>query len=55
MLNIGTATTVGIVQSAGKTMKLALRRPICAKKGDKIAMGRQVQARWHLIGYGIVL
>jgi len=55
MLNIGTATTVGIVQSSGKTMKLALRRPVCAKKGDKVALGRQVQNRWHLIGYGIVL
>jgi len=55
MLNIGTATTIGIIQSSGKTMKLALRRPICAKKGDKVAIGRQVQNRWHLIGYGIVL
>ena len=55
MLNIGTATTVGIVQSAGKTMKLALRRPVCAKKGDKVSIARQVQSRWHLIGYGLVL
>jgi len=55
MLNIGTATTIGIIQSSGKTMKLALRRPICAKKGDKVAIGRQVQNRWHLIGYGLVL
>ncbi len=55
MLNVGTATTVGIVQSVGKTMKLALRRPVCANKGDKVAIGRQVQNRWHLIGYGIVL
>ena len=55
MLNLGTATTIGIIQSSGKTMKLALRRPICAKKGDKVAIGRQVQNRWHLIGYGIVL
>jgi len=55
MLNIGTATTVGIVQSAGKTMKLTLRRPVCAKKGDKVSMARQVHSRWHLIGYGIVL
>lgn len=55
MLNIGTATTVGIIQSAGKTMKLALRRPVCAKKGDKVSMARQIQSRWHLIGYGLVL
>lgn len=55
MLNIGTATTVGIIQSAGKTMKLALRRPVCARKGDKVSMARQVHSRWHLIGYGLVL
>ncbi len=55
MLNVGTATTVGIVQGAGKTMKLNLRRPVCTKKGDKVAIARQVQSRWHLIGYGIVL
>ena len=55
MLNVGTATTVGIVQGAGKTMKLILRRPVCASKGDKVAIARQVQGRWHLIGYGIVL
>ncbi len=55
MLNVGTATTVGIVQGAGKTMRLNLRRPVCTKNGDKVAIARQVQGRWHLIGYGIVL
>jgi len=55
MLNIGTATTVGIVQGAGKMMKLILKLPVCVRKGDKVAIARQVQSRWHLIGYGIVL
>jgi len=55
MLNVGTATTVGIVQGAGKTMKLNLKLPVCTRKGDKVAIARQVQSRWHLIGYGIVL
>ncbi len=54
MINIGTATTVGVIQSAGKILKLLLRRPVIANNGDKVALARQVQARWHLIGYGIV-
>jgi translation initiation factor 2 subunit 3 len=54
MINIGTATTVGVIQSAGKILKLLLRKPVIANNGDKVALARQVQARWHLIGYGIV-
>jgi len=54
MINIGTATTVGVLQQGGKILKLTLRRPVIAKKGDKAAIGRQVGGRWHLIGYGIV-
>ncbi len=54
MVNIGTATTVGVIQSAGKVLRMTLRRPVIANKGDKVALARQVQARWHLIGYGII-
>ena len=55
MISIGTATTVGIIQSAGKSLKLSLKRPVVAQKGDKVAIARQVQSRWHLIGFGVVL
>jgi translation initiation factor 2 subunit 3 len=55
MLSVGTATTIGIIQQAGKTLKFNLKRPVCARKGQKVAIGRQVQNRWHLIGYGVVL
>ncbi|MFN7088716.1 MAG: translation initiation factor IF-2 subunit gamma, partial [Candidatus Paceibacteria bacterium] len=48
MVNIGTATTLGVIQSGGKVLKLALRRPVVAKKGDHVALARQVQGRWHL-------
>src|SRR3989338_1047881 len=51
---VGTATTIGIVQSSGKKLKLKLRRPVCVEKGSKIAIARQIQSRWHLIGYGVV-
>jgi len=55
MLSVGTATTLGVVQSTGKTIKVSLRRPVCAKKGDKVAIGRQIKSRWRLIGYGVVV
>jgi len=55
MVNIGTATTIGIVQASGKQLKLALRKPVIAQKGSKVALARQVGGRWHLIGYGICL
>lgn len=54
MVSIGTATTIGVVQAAGKALKLALRRPVVVEKGDKVALARQVMNRWHLIGYGLV-
>ena len=55
MLSLGTATTLGIVQQAGKKVKVTLRRSICASKGDKVAISRQFQNRWRLIGFGIIL
>ncbi|MBD3262824.1 translation initiation factor IF-2 subunit gamma [Candidatus Woesearchaeota archaeon] len=55
MLSVGTATTIGLPQSAGDIMELKLKRPVCASKGDKVAIGRQIKNRWRLIGYGVVL
>ncbi|MGC9058360.1 MAG: translation initiation factor IF-2 subunit gamma [Candidatus Nanoarchaeia archaeon] len=55
MLSIGTATTIGVIQSSTKVLKLALRRPVIAQKGAKVALARQVGGRWHLIGFGICL
>ena len=53
MLTIGTATTVGSVTSAREgECEVALKRPVCAESGDKIAINRRVGARWRLIGYG---
>jgi len=53
MLTIGTATTVGSVTSArGAECEVALKRPVCAEPGVKIAINRRVGARWRLIGYG---
>ncbi|MFB6253165.1 MAG: translation initiation factor IF-2 subunit gamma [Halobacteriaceae archaeon] len=53
MLTIGTATTVGSVTSARDgECDVALKRPVCAREGDRIAINRRVGARWRLIGVG---
>ncbi|MFB6251704.1 MAG: translation initiation factor IF-2 subunit gamma [Halobellus sp.] len=53
MLTVGTATTVGSVTSARSgEAEVALKRPVCAESGAKIAINRRVGARWRLIGIG---
>ncbi|NHN46842.1 translation initiation factor IF-2 subunit gamma [Halostella sp. JP-L12] len=53
MMTIGTATTVGSVTSArGDEAEVALKRPVCAPEGAKIAINRRIGARWRLIGVG---
>ena len=56
MLNVGTATTIGIVTSArNEEAELKLKLPVCAEKGARVAISRRIGARWRLIGYGIIL
>jgi len=53
MLTVGTSTTVGSVTSAREDeCEVALKRPVCAPAGAKIAINRRVGARWRLIGIG---
>ncbi len=55
MLNIGTATTIGVVTSArASDADVKLKRPVCADKGASVAISRRVGARWRLIGSGIL-
>ncbi|MCX9012711.1 MAG: translation initiation factor IF-2 subunit gamma [Candidatus Methanoperedens sp.] len=55
MLNVGTATTIGVVTSArAADAEVKLKRPVCADKGAPIAISRRVGARWRLIGSGIL-
>jgi translation initiation factor 2 subunit 3 len=55
MLNVGTATTVGLVlKSANQLVEAALKLPVAAQPGDRIAISRRVGGRWRLIGYGIL-
>ena len=53
MLTIGTATTVGIVSEFhGEKIGVQLKLPVCANDGQRIAISRRIDGRWHLIGYG---
>jgi translation initiation factor 2 subunit 3 len=54
-MTVGTAITLGVVTNATKdTMEVALRRPVAAWEGDRVAISRQVMGRWRLVGWGIV-
>ncbi len=55
MLNVNSSATVGVVTDPSKkNTTCALRKPICANKGDKITISRRVGDRFRLIGYGIL-
>jgi translation initiation factor 2 subunit 3 len=55
MLNVGTATTVGMVlKSANNHVETVLKLPVPATKGGRVAISRRVGGRWRLIGYGVL-
>lgn len=54
MINCGTTTTIGVVTKVKGNVSVTLKLPVCADKGDRVALSRRVGARWRLIGYGII-
>lgn len=55
MLVIGTAATVGVITRLhGEQIEVELKRPVCAEKGQRIAIGRRVDNKWRLIGHAVV-
>lgn len=54
MINCGTTTTIGVVTKVKKNVNVTLKLPVCADKGDRVALSRRVGARWRLIGFGII-
>jgi len=55
MLSVGTTTTVGTVKSArADSVDITLKYPVIAETKQRIAIGRRIQNRWRLIGYGIL-
>lgn len=56
MLNVNSATTVGIISDLSKkNIVCKLKLPICASKGSRVTLSRRVQNRFRLIGYGIIV
>lgn len=56
MLTSGTMRTTGTVIS-GKSgeIDVQLKTPICADKGERVALSKLFSGRWHLIGYGEIM
>ncbi|RLF23933.1 MAG: translation initiation factor IF-2 subunit gamma [Thermoprotei archaeon] len=55
MINVGTATTLGIVTHVrGDEVEIVLRKPICTEAGSRVAISRNIHGRWRLIGWGII-
>ena len=53
MITSGTTRTIGVVSSARKdSIEMNLKIPVCADKGSRIAISRQISGRWRLIGWG---
>jgi translation initiation factor 2 subunit 3 len=55
MISAGTAITIGEVKRVAKQMiEAKLSRPVCAESGSRVAIGRKIRERWHLIGAGVL-
>ena len=53
MLTVGTATTVGVITELRETkVRVKLKLSVCAEEGQRIAVSRRIEGKWHLIGYG---
>ena len=53
MLTVGTATTVGIISELRPDwIRVKLKLSVCADQGQRIAVSRRIEGKWHLIGYG---
>ncbi len=56
MLSVGTTITMGEVKRVTReTIDVKLSRPICTEGGSRVAIGRKIRARWHLIGAGVII
>src|SRR2546426_493762 len=55
MVSVGTATTVGVVTSARENRAdMALKIPVVAEPGQRVAVSRRIGGEWRLIGYGVL-
>jgi len=53
LITVGITRTIGTIVSAKKEeVEAVLKIPVCADKGAKITISRQIAGRWRLIGWG---
>jgi len=56
MLSINTTITVGVIEKISRNeVELSLNIPIVALKGDNVAIARNIQGHWRLIGWGEII
>ncbi len=56
MLSVNTSVTVGIVKTIrGQEVELNLKIPIVPFKGENVALARNVNNHWRLIGHGEII
>ncbi|MFH0752380.1 MAG: translation initiation factor IF-2 subunit gamma [archaeon] len=55
MLNVNASVTTGVVTALSKNaVHIVLKRPICAKKEDRVTISRLLGHRFRLIGFGLI-
>lgn len=56
MINVNSAVTIGIVTNLKKDeIEVNLKIPVCASKGERITISRNIGSRWRLIGYSEII
>ncbi|MCD6590729.1 MAG: translation initiation factor IF-2 subunit gamma [Candidatus Aenigmarchaeota archaeon] len=56
MLTVNTTRTTGVVISGRKNeIDIKLKMPVCAEKGERVAISKLFSGRWRLIGYGEIV
>ncbi|MEM3646685.1 MAG: translation initiation factor IF-2 subunit gamma [Thermofilum sp.] len=55
-VNVGSALTQAVVKDVRENrVNLDLKMPVCAEKGQRVAVSRLVERRWRLIGHGVLV
>ncbi|MEM2607868.1 MAG: translation initiation factor IF-2 subunit gamma [Thermoproteota archaeon] len=55
-VNVGSALTQAVVKDVrDNRVRLDLKIPVCAEKGQRIAVSRLFERRWRLIGHGVLV
>ncbi|MHA2405998.1 MAG: translation initiation factor IF-2 subunit gamma, partial [Candidatus Hermodarchaeia archaeon] len=57
MLIVGSSATVGQVKKIGSKNRILfeLRKPVAVIPNQRVAISRQIEMRWRLIGWGTVV